>query len=176
MHEAEFWELVDTTREVSGGDPEDHADLLAERLSALDPETVVDFAHHFETRVNRAWRWDLWGAAWVLLDGASDDAFDSFRCWLIGRGRAVFEGALHDPESLAELLDDFDPESDGEGADLGCAPYEAYERLTGAQMPDPGVPEPPPEPEGSPPPFEDDRALAARYPRLWERFREPEEP
>ncbi|WP_449342020.1 DUF4240 domain-containing protein [Streptomyces aurantiogriseus] len=40
-------------------------------------------------RYDRAYTWDLWGAAWVLLDGASDDAFDFFRCWLIGQGREV---------------------------------------------------------------------------------------
>src|SRR3712207_8125782 len=56
--------------------------------------------------------------SWVLLDGASDDAFDFFRCWLIGQGREVFEGALHDPDALADLLDDFDEEIDGDGEDL----------------------------------------------------------
>ncbi|PJE94578.1 polymerase [Streptomyces carminius] len=175
MHETEFWELVDETREAAGGDPVDHAEILVERLTRLDPETVVDFARHFETRVNRAWRWELWGAAWVLLDGAGDDVFDAFRCWLVGQGRKVFEGALHDPEALAGLLDDFDPDVDGEGGDLGCAAYDAYEQLTGGPLPELDLPDPPPEPEGTAPPFENDRALAARFPRLWERFREPSE-
>ncbi|CAM5549801.1 hypothetical protein SVIOM74S_02798 [Streptomyces violarus] len=92
MDETEFWELVDDTREAAEGDPEEQADLLVERLTQKDPDSVLDFARHFESRYNRAYRWDLWGAAWVLLDGASDDAFDFFRCWLIGQGRHVFEG------------------------------------------------------------------------------------
>lgn len=92
MDETEFWELIDSTRQAAGGDPEEQADLLVERLLALDPERVLDFARHFEARYNRAYRWDLWGAAWLLLDGCSDDAFDFFRCWLIGQGREVFEG------------------------------------------------------------------------------------
>jgi hypothetical protein len=175
MHETEFWELVDGTREAAGDDPVDHAELLVDRLTQLDPETVVDFARHFEARVNRAWRWEVWGAAWVLLDGASDDVFDSFRCWLVGQGRKVFEGALHDPDSLAGLLEDFDPDVDGEGDDIGGAADEAYERLTGLELPALGLPDPPPEPEGTPVDFEDDRALAAAFPRLWQRFREPEE-
>jgi hypothetical protein len=172
MDETEFWELIDTTREAAEGDPEEQAELLVDRLLQLDPESVLDFARHFEARYNRAYRWDLWGAAWVLLDGASDDAFDFFRCWLIGQGREVFEGALHDPDSLADLLDEFDEEIDGDGEDLGYAADEAYEQLTGTVAPDLGIPPAPAEPVGTPVDFEDESALAERYPRLWYRFRE----
>jgi hypothetical protein len=171
MDETEFWQLVDDAREAADGDPEEQADQLVERLLGLDPEAVLDFARHFEVRYNRAYRWDLWGAAWVLLDGASDDAFDFFRCWLIGQGREVFEGALHDPDALADLLGDFDEELDGDAEELGYAADEAYEQLTGTVAPDLGIAPPPAEPEGTPVDFEDERALAERYPRLWDRFR-----
>ncbi|QEU94848.1 DUF4240 domain-containing protein [Streptomyces kanamyceticus] len=170
MDETEFWEIVDGTREAAGGDPEDHAELLVERLVRSDPDAVLDFARHFEVRYNRAYRWDLWGAAWVLLGGTSDDAFDYFRCWLIGQGREVFEGAVHDPDALAELLDDFDEDLDGDGEELGYAADEAYEQLTGVVAPDLGIPPAPPEPEGTAIDFEDDAVMAQRYPRLWSRF------
>ncbi|HET9381279.1 MAG TPA: DUF4240 domain-containing protein [Streptomyces sp.] len=171
MDETEFWLLVDEAREAADGDAEEQADRLVERLLGLDPEAVLDFARHFEVRYNRAYRWDLWGAAWVLLDGASDDAFDFFRCWLIGQGREVFEGAVHDPDALAELLGDFDEELDGDAEDLGYAADEAYEQLTGTVAPDLDLAPPPAEPEGTPQDFEDEGALARRYPRLWDRFR-----
>ncbi|MER7346578.1 DUF4240 domain-containing protein [Streptomyces aurantiacus] len=170
MDETEFWEIVDSTREAAEGDPEDQAELVVDRLLEYDPDSVLDFARHFEARYNRAYRWDLWGAAWILLDGASDDAFDYFRCWLIGQGREVFEGAVHDPDSLADLLDDFDDEIDGDGEELGYAADEAYERMTGTVAPDLGIAPAPPEPEGTSLDFEDDRVLAERYPKLWERF------
>ncbi|WP_406500363.1 DUF4240 domain-containing protein [Streptomyces sp. NBC_00846] len=170
MDETEFWEIVDSTREAAEGDPEDQADLLVERLVLLDPEAVLDFAKHFEARFNRAYRWDVWGAAAVLLGGASDDAFDFFRCWLIGQGREVFEGALHDPDGLADLLDDFDPEVDGEAEDLGYAADEAYEQLTGVVTPDLGLPPQTAEPAGTPFGLEDEEVLAGRFPALWERF------
>lgn len=171
MDETDFWEIIDTTREAADGDPNAHAELLVERLTQLDPESVTDFARHFEARFNRAYRWDLWGAAWVLLDGATDDTFENFRCWLISQGRRVFEGALHDPDALAELLDQFDEGTDGEAEDVGYAPYDAHEQLTGVELPDLGLPAPPPEPVGTPPDFEDEAALAEAYPRLWARFR-----
>ncbi|WP_405462398.1 DUF4240 domain-containing protein [Streptomyces sp. NBC_00101] len=170
MDETEFWELIDSTREAAGGDPEEHAELLVERLVRLDPETVLDFARHFEARYHRAYRWDLWGAAALLLGGAGEDAFDDFRCWLIGRGREVFEGALHDPDDLAGLLDDFDDEDDGDGEELGFAADEAYEQLTGVVSPDLGLPPRTREPAGEPFPVDDDEVLAARFPALWERF------
>jgi hypothetical protein len=172
MDETEFWELVDATREAAEGDPEEQADLLVDRLLQLDPEMVLDFARHFEARYNRAYIWDLWGAAWVLLDGASDDAFDFFRCWLIGQGRETYEGAVHDPDSLADLLDDFDEELDGDGEELGYAADEAYEQLTGVVAPDLGIPPAAPEPAGTPVDFENERVLAERYPKLWARFRD----
>ncbi|MFE0690038.1 DUF4240 domain-containing protein [Streptomyces xiamenensis] len=172
MDETDFWEIVDAAREGAEGDPVVTADLIVERLSDLDPESVTDFARHFEARFNRAYRWDLWGAAWVILDGASDDCFENFRCWLIAQGRHAFEGALHDPDALAELLpQDFDPEQDGEAEEVGYAAYDAYERLTGVELPELGFEEPPEEPEGSPVDFEDSGVLATAYPRLWARFR-----
>ncbi|MEU9982960.1 DUF4240 domain-containing protein [Streptomyces sp. NPDC050856] len=169
MGETEFWEIIDSAREAADGDPEEHAELLVERLLQLDPDSVLDFARHFEARYNRAYTWELWGAAAVLLGGASDDAFDYFRCWLIGQGREVYEGAVHDPDALAELLEEFDEELDGDGEELGYAADEAYEQLTGTVPPELGIPAQPAEPAGTPFDF-DDEALADRFPRLWERF------
>ncbi|UQA95902.1 DUF4240 domain-containing protein [Streptomyces halobius] len=171
MDETEFWALIDGSRETADGDAEEQADVLVERLLRLDPDSVVDFARHFESRYNRAYTWDLWAAAAILLDGASDDAFDYFRCWLIGQGRELFEGALHDADDLAGLLDDFDEETDGDAEDLGYAADEAYEQLTGSVMPDLGLPPQPSEPLGTVIDFEDEGALAERFPRLWDRFR-----
>jgi hypothetical protein len=169
MDETEFWEIVDSTREAADGDPEDHADLMIERLAQLDPDAVTDFARHFETRFVRAYRWDLWGAADIMLGDADDESFDYFRCWLIGQGRPVFEGALHSPDDLADLVPDFDPETDGDAEDLGYAADEAYEQLTGVRLPDLEIPQPA-GPEGAPLDFDDEAAMAARFPKLWGRF------
>lgn len=169
MDETEFWEIVDRTREAADGDPEDHADLLVERLAQLDPDAVVDFARHFETRFARAFHWDLWGAADIMLGGADDESFDYFRCWLIGQGRHVFEGALTAPDDLAFLVVEFDPEADGDAEDLGYAADEAYEQLTGVRLPDLGLPHQE-NPEGESFDMDDERAMAERFPQLWERF------
>ena len=90
---------------------------------------------------------------------------------LIGQGREVYEGGVHDPDSLADLLADFDEEIDGDGEELGYAADEAYEQLTGTVAPDLGIPPAAAEPLGAPVELENDRVLAERYPKLWERFR-----
>lgn len=169
MEETEFWELIDGTRRQADGDPEEHADLLVDRLVQLDPESVVDFARHFESRFDRAYLWDLWAAAHLLLGGASDDGFDYFRYWLIGQGREVFEQAVHEPDRLAELVPAFDDEEDGDAEELGYAADEAFEQLTGGRLPDLDLPVPA-GPEGEPFDFDDDAAMAERLPRLWARF------
>ncbi|MFG2821110.1 DUF4240 domain-containing protein [Kitasatospora sp. NPDC048365] len=171
MDETDFWQLIDETRDAADGDPDEQADALVERLVQLTPDDVVDFARLFEARFQRAYTVELWGAAHLLLGGASEDSFDYFRCWLIGQGREVFEGTAHQPDALAELVPDFDEEEDGEAEDLGYAADEAYEQLTGLPLPDVGG-TPPRAPAGVPFDFTDADQLAKRYPQLWELFGE----
>jgi hypothetical protein len=169
MYETDFWQLIDATREAADGDPDEQADALVDRLAQLTPDDVVDFARLFEARFQRAFTVDLWGAAHLLLGGASEEDFDFFRCWLIGQGREVYEGAVHHPDELAELVPDFDEDEDGDAEDLGYAADEAHEQLTGLPLPELGL-EQPDGPEGAPLDFEDPDVMAKQYPRLWERY------
>src|ERR1700731_1618466 len=61
------------------------------------------FEAAFRRYLNMAYTWDLWGAASVIHGGCSDDGFEYFRRWLVLRGRDVYEDALADPDSLAQL-------------------------------------------------------------------------
>jgi Protein of unknown function (DUF4240) len=169
MDETEFWEIIDTARDAANGDPEEQADLVIEKLTQLDPNTVLDFARHFESRMNRAYQWDLWGAADLLLGEVDEDAFDSFRCWLISCGRHIYEGAIHQADDLALLLKEFDEALDGFAEDLGYAADEAYEQLTGMRLPDLRLARPT-EPAGARLDIDDDTAMATRLPALWQRF------
>ncbi|CAN3980285.1 DUF4240 domain-containing protein [Kitasatospora purpeofusca] len=169
MDETDFWQIIDDTREDAEGDPDEQADRLVERLVELTPDDVIDFARLFEARFQRAYRHDLWGAAYLLLGGASEDSFDFFRCWLIGQGRDVFEGGLHEPDDLADLLPGFDEEEDGEAEDLGYAADEAYEQLTALPLPEVGGRQPS-QPFGAAFDFDDPEVMAKRFPKLWERY------
>ena len=98
-----FWELIDAVNRESGGDMDRKCALLTEQLAALDAGELRAFIEHFDAANAAAFTWPLWGAAYVLHGGCSDDSFSDFRATLVSQGREVYEAALADPESLADL-------------------------------------------------------------------------
>ena len=167
-----FWDLIaETTRHQA--DPDAQIESLRGLLSALTPEEIAAFAMAFAREMKRSYSWDLWGAAYLIQGGASDDGFDYFRHWLISRGRALFEAALRDPERLAELLG-AEAEGPPEFEEFSYVAGEVWSEKTGRdfqEMPFDAANSYPPDPSGEP--FEeDDEHLARRYPKLWARFGE----
>jgi Protein of unknown function (DUF4240) len=165
--DAGFWGLIEDTRAAASNDTGRQSELLEERLSQLPPQQIVDFARLRHRLDERAYTWDLWGAAYVIEDGCSDDCFRDFRAYLISLGRGTYERALRDPDSLASVVEDAE-EGDWENAD-NVAP-DAYESATGEDIPvdDSDLSG---DPRGEPWDDEDQDALVARYPALAERFR-----
>jgi len=110
MKTEQFWDIIDAVNLASGGDMNRKCELLKARLLELEPQEVIEFSHHFDAAESKAYSWTLWGAAYVMNGGCSDDAFMDFRATLISLGRTTYEQALADPESLAEI--DFADEED----------------------------------------------------------------
>ena len=126
-----FWALVETAR-AGGSGCSRIARRLTDTLAALPPATIQEFDHELSVRLAESYRWDLWAVAYVAKGGASDDAFDYFRGWLLTRGRQQFETALRDAPTAvsgASRLDDLECD-----AVLGVA-HEAYERVTHQPLP-----------------------------------------
>jgi len=174
MTEDRFWALIARTT-VREADPERQLEALRQALRELTPAEIEAFERAFQREQRRAYAWDLWGAVYVLHGGASDDGFEYFQRWLISKGREVFEAAVADPDSLADMLA---PDTQGPcefegfayvaggvwGEKTGIDPWKDPE----ASFPYTGAP-PAAEPSGAP--FEEDeRSLAKRYPKLWARF------
>jgi hypothetical protein len=90
--------------------------LLKAELRRLPLEEVSSFHEHFDRCEDQAYTWELWAAAYIIGGGCSDDAFSDFRATLISMGRQIFESALADPQSLADI--DYDAET---------AQYEGYQ-------------------------------------------------
>jgi len=99
----EFWEILDKVHKKSGADIDKRFDVLEAELGKLSLAGLQSFEVHFTDCLDRAYTWELWGAAYVIGGGCSDDGFWDFRSTLITCGRKIFEGALKDPESLADL-------------------------------------------------------------------------
>jgi Protein of unknown function (DUF4240) len=167
MDEAAFWQLTADTRQAAGGDTERQSELLEERLRRLPGEQIAEFQRIRHRLDEQAYSWELWGAAYVIEDGCSDDCFRDFRAYLISLGRAPYEAALRDPDSLAPVVEDAET-GDWENADSVAG--DAYESAVGEDIPadDSDLSG---DPLGEPWDDEDQDALAQRYPRLAERFR-----
>lgn len=160
-----FWKIVDGVAEESGLDMELRCATLATRLSQLPTEDVVEFVEAFNGFHVSAYTWELWGAAYLVRGGCSDDAFIDFRSSLISHGQSVFEDVLAAPDSLARRSDEFLETLDFEGYEYTAKKVlEARDDTSAA-----GTASVPPDPLGEP--FDETRAsLSHRYPQLWERF------
>lgn len=165
MDISEFWNIVELSKESSGGSFDRHAELLAERLSELPSEEIIEFKRIFDELTDRAYSWDLWGAAYVIGGGCSDDGFTDFRSWLISMGRETYTRALNDPESLADVDLGPDGEEDAFFEDFAYVPARVYQAKTGQPLKYPRTPHPS-EPSGEE--WEEDgEDLARRFPRLF---------
>ncbi len=135
MKEARFWAIVANARRNADDATDDSmADALKAELLALESDEITSFQRIWEERHDAAYHWDLWGAAYILGGGCSDDAFMDFRTWLISMGETVYAAALKDAESLAELSLE-DPEDDCFLESFAYAAHEAYEAKSGNEMP-----------------------------------------
>lgn len=103
MNKDEFWQIVDSVHYESDGDMDRKCELLSRHLGGLNEQDLMDFINHFDSADAGAYTWPLWGAAYVMHGGCSDDSFSDFRATLISHGRKIYEAALADPESLADL-------------------------------------------------------------------------
>lgn len=169
MDATELWDLIETARDEVD-DPTD-ADAVAESLvrtlAERDPEVIEAFDVAMGAVLAESYLTDLWGAAYLVNEGASDDGFDYFRGWLITQGRDVFEAAVADPDSLAEVGAVRRALADGD--ELECeamlaVAWDAYEEATGEELPDaarPDLPELDPMWD-----FDDEDAMRERLPRL----------
>lgn len=166
MDEQQFWATIERTTEHQT-DPDRQVAALEAELNRLSAEQIVAFEEQFQDKMARAYRWDLWGAAYVANGGASDDGFDNFRRWLISRGQETYETVLANPDDLADMLAD---PADGtlEFEKFGNVATWVWGDKTGKDPYDipvnPGTGEEPAGEEFD----EDPEWLKAHYPRLWQ--------
>ncbi len=158
----DFWNLISTT---ISAEALEEADLskLESALAAMSAEEIAAFDDNVSKLCTDSYGWPIWGAAYIINGGCSDDGFDYFRGWLIGKGREVFEAAMADPDSLVDYVED-----EVECEDLLSVAWQAYKDKTGKDRL-------PPTPHRNPTledswDFDDETEMRKRYPRLCEKF------
>ncbi len=171
MTEAEFWENIDESRR---GEPEGQVDRLHARLVQLPAAEILHFGYRWSEAHTAAYEWNLWGAAYLINGGCSDDGFIDFRSWLILKGERNYREAVADPDSLARLV------NESEDASWECYPApnvytqlvqgaehgDYYTALTAAH----GQGTVRPEPEGEDWDFDNPKEAKRRLPELWKKF------
>lgn len=129
MDRSTFWAVIDASRKgVAADDHEAQVEKLESVLSKLTPEDLVEFEHNFDDLLDQSYRADLWGAAYLINGGCSDDGFEYFRRWLIARGQKFYDAALADPDSLARRIGE---DTDVEFEEIGYIAAQVYEAKTG---------------------------------------------
>jgi hypothetical protein len=163
VDETQFWTIIEAAGGKRRADPDRQLAAARKRLAKLPPEEIRAFHRLFNQKLADAYTWDLWGAAYLINGGCSDDGFHYFRAWLISHGRGVYEAAVPNPDSLAGLTDP--DRDDHEFEDLCYVALDAYKEVTGQDMPSVDF-RWPAKPRGRRWDFDDDRQVARRLPKL----------
>ena len=129
-----FWEIIEATIAATR---EEQLELFSQELYQIPLPQLLEFERRFMELHAKAYIWDLWLVAWLCEGGmCSDDGFTDFRCWLISRGRAVYEAALRDADS-------FVPEVSGSEypsfEEFGYVTGKVYRSRAGRDFPDLGM-------------------------------------
>lgn len=134
MNETTFWEIIEAARRPTGLGPRDPSadpDSLKRVLVPMADDEIEGFMVEFLHRQRELYRWNIWGAGYVIAGGMSDDSFHYFLSWIIGKGRACYDAALRDPGSLGDYV------VDGADVDNELLEYVAIEILDKRGKPDP---------------------------------------
>lgn len=165
----DFWKFVET-HAATAPSIEAACGALEAALANVTEAEVLEYCQGFYVAMDKAYTWDLWGVAYLIQGGCSDDAFMDFRSCLIACGQDIFERAVADPESLLSI-----PQSNlstlfEEGL-LYVGPA-VYESISGHA---PARPVSPAEPSGSA--WEETREdLMQRFPKAWAQYGWEEQP
>lgn len=168
MNHEQFWSLIDTARKAGKNDQEAMCEALAEALGELEPVEIAGFDTVLRELRNAAYRWDLWGAAYLMAGGCSDDGFEYFRNWLIGTGKKTYDAALASPDSLAAAPMGLSDDGICEFESLWYVAPDVYEQVAGKAIPR-NVKQPK-EPAGAEFDFDDEGEMRKRYPKLAGKF------
>lgn len=101
MNKDGFWEIIEKIKSS-----DDKASAIKTELAQLPLDEVASYQENFDAVFNETYRWELWGAAYIIGGGCSDDGFTDFRYGLISMGQEIFDHAIENPDFLASLGDE----------------------------------------------------------------------
>lgn len=110
-----WWDLIERAGE-DAEDPDEQTELLHDLLvDELSADEILNFDTFVHEKLRDAYRNDLWEVAYLMNGGCSDDGFDYFCGWLVGKGKEHYEAALKKPEDAAKGVNPDDEPFENEG-------------------------------------------------------------
>ena len=104
MNNEMFWEMIANSKKNSKNDSSKFLKILISEISKLPEEDIFEFEKILIHYLVSSYTSELWAAAYIINGGCSDDGFDYFRAWLISQGKTIYENAIKDPQSLANVI------------------------------------------------------------------------
>lgn len=130
MDENTFWQLIENAKNLHP-DLEHRADYLQYELEQMPAEDIISFRLRIDQLMAASYDAELWCAAYIILRGASDEAFEFFRLWLIAQGKASFYHAKQKPDELINMVS---KSEDCSFEPLWYVANNAFEAKTGAVL------------------------------------------
>jgi len=171
MSEDRFWKIIEPVSKVKHHKISKQERIMKKALSKLSDQELFEFAITYDRLHSEAEKWNLWEVAYHTCGGCSDDGFNYFRNWLIGRGRGAFYAILSNPDNLADYPIKGDP-SAPQCVEWDVEPCSVWERRDKSRTTDdwynllPDTEQNQSEPIGSPFDEDDLDGFRVRYPKL----------
>lgn len=131
--EQRLWQIIDQAHGSSRGGAEELAEALREELRTSSQQEIVAFDQLFALKTHALYSWELWGVAYLLLGGCSDDEFTDVRTWVVAQGRDFYLSCFKDPTMLAngQLRD---PAEVMDAEEIRYVPDEVFMEMTGTSI------------------------------------------
>jgi hypothetical protein len=79
MDREQFWALIEAAKTATGGDCQAQAGQLVAALTDRSVDEALAWDRIYGELMAESYRWELWGAAFLINGGCGDDGFDYFR-------------------------------------------------------------------------------------------------
>ena len=126
MTEAIFWKLIDTAIAESKGSLKNALNILEEDVAKLPGDQILRFDLILHETARVGYRSNMLAAAYIINAGSDLDDLNDFLGFVIMQGQAIWQNALKNPDSLADI----EIEDEALCTEIWELPEKAYERST----------------------------------------------
>ena len=100
-------------------------------IKCFNTEKVIEFYNILNEKIQNLYTCDIWGVAYIVNGGCSDDGFEYFRRWIMTRGKAFYDKILKNPDAVFKDSDVTEVECE----ELTYVVCDVYKKKTGHDIP-----------------------------------------